>query len=141
MSNDTKIIVSGYVGGMPDVYDNENGSQTVVFSVGVTSRRFNKEADTWEDEATAWYSVRTYGALAQNVLASVNKGTPVLVRGALKLREWADKDGVKRSRHVIIADRVGIDLATGTATFTKTRPPRQTEIVPENNEPQADWDN
>ena len=57
MFNDTKIVVSGYVGGMPDVYDNEDGSQTVVFSVGVTSRRFDKEADTWEDEATVWYSL------------------------------------------------------------------------------------
>ena len=141
MSNDTKINVSGYVGGMPDVYENENGIQTVVFSVGVTSRRFNKEADTWEDEATAWYSVRTYGTLARNVLASIDKGTPVLVRGTLKLREWVGEDGVKRSRHVITADRVGIDLATGTATFIKKTRPQQTEIVPENNEAHAEREN
>ena len=120
MFNDTNIVVSGFVGGMPDVYDNEDGTQTVVFSVGVTSRRFNKEANAWEDEATAWYSVRTYGTLAQNVLASINKGTPVLVRGKLKLREWESEDGVKRSRHVIIAKSIGIELSTGTATFTKT---------------------
>ena len=124
MFNDTKIVVSGYVGGAPDVYDNEDGSQTVVFSVGVTSRRFDKEADQWEDEATAWYSVRAYGELGQNVLASVDKGTPVLVRGALKAREWVGEDGLKRSRHVIIANHVGIDLKTGTAKFTKTNKPQ-----------------
>ena len=121
MYNDTRISVRGYVGGEPDVYDNENGTQAVVFSVGVTARAWNKQENCMKDGETAWYSVRCYGDLGQNVAASIEKGSPVMVRGRLATRAWKDQSGTAHTRHVIIADAVGIDLNTGTATFKRVR--------------------
>lgn len=121
MYNDTRISVRGYVGGQPDIYDNENGEQTVVFSVGVTARAWNRQENRMKDGETAWYSVRCYGNLARNVAASIEKGSPVMVRGRLVSRAWKDDSGIERSRHVIIADAVGIDLNTGTARFSRVR--------------------
>ena len=121
MYNDTRISVRGYVGGEPDVYDNENGSQAVVFSVGVTARSWNRQENRMKDGETAWYSVRCYGDLGQNVVNSINKGTPVMVRGRLATRAWKDQSGTAHTRHVIIADAVGIDLNTGTAQFERVR--------------------
>ncbi|MBR6458657.1 MAG: single-stranded DNA-binding protein [Actinomycetaceae bacterium] len=119
MYNDTRISVRGYVGGQPDIYDNEDGGQTVVFSVGVTARGWNRQENRMKDGETAWYSVRCYGNLANNVAASIEKGSPVMVRGRLVTRAWKDDSGIERSRHVIIADAVGIDLNTGTARFSR----------------------
>lgn len=121
MYNDTRISVRGYVGGQPDIYDNENGGQTVVFSIGVTARAWNRQENRMKDGETAWYSVRCYGALGQNVATSISKGTPVMVRGRLAIRAWKDDSGTERTRHVIIADAVGIDLNTGTAQFSRVR--------------------
>lgn len=121
MYNDTRISVRGYVGGQPDIYDNENGGQTVVFSIGVTARAWNRQENRMKDGETAWYSVRCYGNLAHNVAASIEKGSPVMVRGRLVSRAWKDDSGIERSRHVIIADAVGIDLNTGTAQFSRVR--------------------
>lgn len=121
MYNDTRISVRGYVGADPDIYDNENGGQTVVFSVGVTARAWNRQENRMKDGETAWYSVRCYGNLANNVAASIEKGSPVMVRGRLATRAWKDDSGIERSRHVIIADAVGIDLNTGTAQFSRVR--------------------
>ena len=121
MYNDTRISVRGYVGGEPDVYDNERGGQAVVFSVGVTARIWNRQENRLKDGETAWYSVRCYGDLGQNVATSISKGTPVMVRGRLATRAWKDNSGVSHVRHVIIADAVGIDLNTGTAQFSRVR--------------------
>ena len=121
MYNDTRVSVRGYVGGQPDIYDNENGGQTVVFSIGVTARAWNRQENRMKDNETAWYSVRCYGNLALNVAASIEKGSPVMVRGRLVSRAWKDDSGIERSRHVIIADAVGIDLNTGTARFSRVR--------------------
>ena len=121
MYNDTRISVRGYVGGEPDVYDNENGGQAIVFSVGVTARSWNRQENRMKDGETAWYSVRCYGDLGQNVVASIGKGTPVMVRGRLATRAWKDQSGTAHTRHVIVADAVGIDLNTGTAQFSRVR--------------------
>ncbi|MBR5950547.1 MAG: single-stranded DNA-binding protein [Actinomycetaceae bacterium] len=121
MYNDTRISVRGYVGGEPDVYDNDNGGQVVVFSVGVTARAWNREENRVKEGETAWYSVRCYGNLGQNVAASIEKGSPVMVRGRLATRAWKDQNGTAHTRHVIIADAVGIDLNTGTAKFSRVR--------------------
>ena len=129
MYNDTRISVSGFLGNDPDVYENEDGKQALVFSIGVTARRWSREENRMEDGETMWYSVRAYDTLAQNAAESLKKGTPVLVRGRLATRAWKDESGMEHTRHVIIAENIGIDLKTGTATFTKKHRLHQPEAT------------
>lgn len=127
MSNETTITIRGFAGGQPTVFtnsvDSESGEvtthRTAVLRVGVTPRYYVKSQGEFRDGPTSWYAVRTYGSLAANVASCVGKGTPVLVRGRLSVREYQDKQGISRSENVIIADSLGIDLSTGTAAFTK----------------------
>ncbi|QRV02604.1 single-stranded DNA-binding protein [Arcanobacterium phocisimile] len=128
MANETNVTIRGYVGAAPMVFtntaDQETGevteTKTTVIRVGVTSRYYSRVDQEFKDGPTAWYSVRTYGALAVNVAHSVFKGSPVLVRGRLMVRQYEDKDGVVRSENTVIADSCAIELSTGQAIFHKT---------------------
>lgn len=125
--NETTITVRGWVGADPRVFENAYNSDTgqtyerttLVMRVGVTPRYYSRRSGQYEDGQTVWYSVRCYGALANNAMKSVHRGSPVLVRGRLSSRTYADSSGAGRSELIIIADSVAIELSTGVATFVK----------------------
>ncbi|MBR6459411.1 MAG: single-stranded DNA-binding protein [Actinomycetaceae bacterium] len=120
MFNATQVTVSGFAGADAQTFEARDGAPDMTLvSVGVTARRFNRENREWESDTTMWYQVRSYGSLARNVAATIKKGMPVLVRGRFTRREWTDDEGNAKQSDVIIADALGIELATGTATFTK----------------------
>ena len=128
MANDTSITVRGWAGAKPTLYINSQTQgqkiskiSTTVLNVGVTPRNYNRQTGDFQDGDTTWYSVRCYGALARNVAISIQKGTPVLVRGKLTTRSYQDKTGVDRQAQVIIADSLAIDLNYGVANYVKAR--------------------
>ncbi len=128
MANDTSITVRGWAGAKPTLYINSQTQgkkiskiSTTVLNVGVTPRNYNRQTGDFQDGDTTWYSVRCYGALARNVAISIQKGTPVLVRGKLTTRSYQDKTGADRQAQVIIADSLAIDLNYGVANYVKVR--------------------
>lgn len=128
MANDTSITVRGWAGAKPTLYINSQTQgkkiskiSTTVLNVGVTPRNYNRQTGDFQDGDTTWYSVRCYGALARNVAISIQKGTPVLVRGKLTTRSYQDKNGTDRQAQVIIADSLAIDLNYGVANYVKAR--------------------
>ncbi len=131
MVNETQVTIRGWAGNKPTLYLNDNlktSSSTAkiasaMVSVGVTPRVFNTQVGKFIDGETVWYSVRCYGHLARNVALSVDKGTPLLVRGKQTTRTYVTKNGAERSSVVLNADAIGIELNTGTATFTRLAHP------------------
>ena len=107
MSNETYLTVRGYAGADPTLFSNGASGRTAVLRVGVTARTRNRETGKYEDGRTAWYSVRCYGDLGENVALTIRKGAPVLVRGKLVQRRWEGNDRVERTDLVIVADSLG----------------------------------
>lgn len=125
MTNETTITIRGWAGSKPKMYVNSSDDGTVkqattIFNVGVTPRSFNKREGVYQDGRTMWYSVRCYGNLARNVSLSIGKGYPVLVRGRLLNHFFTGKSGEERNSAVIMADSIGIELNSGTASYAKT---------------------
>ncbi|MDO4888023.1 MAG: single-stranded DNA-binding protein [Actinomycetaceae bacterium] len=121
MSNETYVTVRGFVGADPMVFSNGGGGRTAIVRVGVTPRSRNRQTQQYEDGPTAWYSVRCFGDLADNVAQTIRTGAPVLVRGRLTQRTWQGRDGVERVEMAIIADSLGLELSTVAATYAKSR--------------------
>lgn len=128
--NDTVITIRGWAGADPTFYHNEHsGEQTgnvnsaanvsAVLNVGVTPRNYNRQTGQYADGETAWYSVRTFGRLAENVNACVHKGMPLIVRGKLTARSFQGKDGTTKMSQVIVADALGIEISNGTAQYLR----------------------
>lgn len=117
-SNDT-ITVLGVIGTDPESKTTQGGVPVITFRMASTQRKFDKAANKWVDGSTNWYTVSGFRMLAENALATLHKGDPVIVTGRLHLRAWdtGEKRGVSAD---LEADVIGLDLQWGTATYQRT---------------------
>jgi len=116
------ITIAGNVGTPPELKHSPTGRSIVTFRLGSTSRRFDKKAGAWVDDVTSWYTVSTYGGLADHVYASLRKGERVILTGRLKVTPW--DNGTSRGVAADIdAEAIGHDLRWGTTTFVKDSAP------------------
>jgi single-strand DNA-binding protein len=83
-----------------------------------TRSYYDAKSQLWKELPTTWISVKAHRSLANNVLASVHKGDPVIVTGTLGMDEWS-KDGQPQSSLVIEANAIGHDLSLGSTSFSK----------------------
>jgi single-strand DNA-binding protein len=102
----------------------KTGEPVASFRVATSTRRFDKNNARWVDGDTHYFSVSCWRALAHNVVESLQKGQPVMVKGRLRSREVERPCG--EHSHVvryfdIEASSVGHDLARGTAIFTRVK--------------------
>lgn len=119
MSNEIEIAFSGFLAEDPKkIVAGEN--TYAEFRVGSTSRYFNRDEQEYVDRPTTWLTVKAWRELGENVVGSLRKGHPVLVRGELRTETWKNSDGENRSKEVVIASAVGPNLRLGTAAFTRT---------------------
>lgn len=87
-----------------------------------STRRMRRQDGLWVDAGTTWISVEAWGALAEGVRSSVDKGDPVIVAGRLRTDEWHDVNGEVQSRLKMVADSVGHDLSRGRTRFVRNAP-------------------
>lgn len=110
-------VLRGRVGTEPRRFETSNGCGCS-FRMASTRRYYDRNAQEWKDGPTLWITVKAFRTLAQNALASVHKGQPVIVAGMLAAEEWED-DGTQRFSTAVYADSLGHDLARGTSQFSK----------------------
>lgn len=125
--NDTTVTVVGNVVDSPRRVSLENGAVTN-FRMASTARRYDSATQQYVDSGTLWVDVECWGSLSGNVAASVSKGDPVIVQGALTTHSWESESG-PRSKPRIRAFAVGPNLSRGTAEFKRDRPHRPAETV------------
>lgn len=130
------VAVRGFVATEPRHLVTEGGLPITSFRLVTTRRRYNRQAATWEDGGSNWYTVSAFRKLALSTADCIAKGDPVLVSGRLCVREWA---GEKQGMTVEIeAESIGHDLALGRSAFTRSpagvpagEPAEQAAIPPE----------
>ncbi len=99
-----KIIVIGNLGGEPEMRFTPNGRPVTSFNVA-TNWRYTT-ADGERREETEWFTVVTWGKLAEQCNQFLNKGRLVYVEGRLRTHSWESQDGQKHYRNEIVANRV-----------------------------------
>ncbi|WP_193312897.1 single-stranded DNA-binding protein [Georgenia subflava] len=119
MSNEIKVTVRGFVGSEPVRHVVPSGKTFARFRVASTSRIRDSATGEFRDGDTVWFTVKAWKELAENILASLHKGTPVVLSGTLVSETWQSEQG-ERSSNVVKVDAIGPDLNTGTANFVKT---------------------
>lgn len=119
MNNEIYVSVMGFAGADATLIENEGKKPYCYFRLGSTSWRGAGES---RESTTQWFTVRTYGDLAKNCAASIQKGLPLLVRGRFEAETYQLKDDPSQSRtdQVIRADCVGVELGRGTVMYTRT---------------------
>lgn len=129
---DTVVTVTGRLTAEPTWGHTKNGDVFANFDVAVNHGYFDRELNQYIETGSSFFRVSTFRNLAINVVESLHRATPVVVRGKLRLVKWenADKQGTTAQ---IEASAVGPDLTWGQADFTAVKRPRL-----ESNDPMQD---
>jgi single-strand DNA-binding protein len=120
MVNEATFSVSGYVATQPKGGWTRDGTRTVFMRLGWTPRRIDKTTGEWRDQPSSFVSVICYRKVAENAALCLRRGDPVVVKGSLRVREFGDDDGPKRTAVEVIADSIGHDLSRGITIFKKS---------------------
>lgn len=89
-----KVILIGRVGQEPE--SKSVGDSTVTkFSLATSESYKNKSGEKVED--TTWHNIEIWGKLAEVADKYVKKGDKLMVEGKIKVDQYEDKDGVKKT--------------------------------------------
>ena len=118
MAADNTVTVIGNITRDPELRFTPSGQAVASFGVAVNRRWQNRSTNEWEEQ-TSFFDVKCWAQLAENVAASLPRGSRVLVTGRLEQRSWQTEQGDKRSKIEIVADDVAPSLRWATAQVEK----------------------
>ena len=99
------VMLIGHLGHNPEQHHTPKGTPVVSFRMATTKRW--KDADSGERrERTEWHRVVVFGQPATFIVENSKKGSLVHVEGALRTRDWTDKEGIKRYTTEVVARQV-----------------------------------
>lgn len=111
------ITIQGFLGAAPEVRYTNDGLAVANLSIAHTPRKYDPDSGEWMDAGpTLWVVASLWGAVAEAVADTSQKGDLVAVSGQLALDEWTDADGVVRT-----------DLVVRSATYLGTTPRQRVE--------------
>ncbi|MFZ4579269.1 MAG: single-stranded DNA-binding protein [Myxococcota bacterium] len=120
MANVNKVILIARLGNQPELRYTPSNHAVAELRCAVNH--------TWQDrsgqkqEKTDWFSVEVWDKQAENCEKYLTKGSQVYVEGRLSNDEWTDKDGQKRIKTKIIAERIQFLGARGEGEGRSTGP-------------------
>lgn len=109
MSSDDKTVkFTGNIGSEPELRFTNGGKAVVGFSLAISDKWKDRDGE-WQEES-AWLRVTAWDELAENAVASLNKGDRVIVTGKLSIRTYTNRDDEEKTSVEIKADDIGVSL-------------------------------
>lgn len=99
MASFNKITIVGNLGRDPVLRYTPQGTAVCDFSVATTERR----GGAGGEEITTWFKVTVWNKQAEVVNQYLSKGRQVYVEGRLRLEEYQDREGQKRTQLAVTA--------------------------------------
>ena len=120
MANNNTITIVGNVTREPELRFTANGRSQLTLGLAVNHRYPDRgRPGEWVEE-TSFFNVVCWADLAENVSASVQKGSRIMVMGRLRQRSWETDNNEKRSVVEVIAEEVGPSLRWATTQISRT---------------------
>jgi single-strand DNA-binding protein len=119
MANEANVSLIGFVATQPKKIPSKTGTPTVSMRVGWTPRTMNKSTGEWSDLPSSFATVWCYRKVAEHASVCIRRGEPIVLRGTLRVREYTDQNGQRRSSVDITADSIGHDISRGISTYSK----------------------
>lgn len=111
---DTHMTIIGNAVADPELRYTSSGTPVANIRVASNPRRFDKQTNQWVDGDPVYMTVNAWRGLAENVAASVSKGTRIIATGILQQREFETRDGQRRSSYEIAAEDIGYSMTFST---------------------------
>lgn len=97
------------------------GAKVASFRIACQERVYDRKEGTWTDGDRLYMRVSCWRQMADNVADSLIEGDQVVVRGRLKVREYKDNEGARRTSVEVDAWAVGPDLQRYAVTIDRSR--------------------
>ena len=104
MASYNKVILVGNLTRDPELKYIPSGTAVAELGLAVNDKRKNPQGE-WVDETT-FIDVTLWARTAEVANEYLAKGSPVLIEGRLKLDQWENKEGQKRSKLRVIGERM-----------------------------------
>jgi len=96
-----KVMIIGYLGRDPEMRYTSSGKPVTTFSVA-TNRSWSSASGERHEE-TEWFTVVSWGNLAEICKQHLSKGSQVYIEGRLQTRRWEDTEGKKHAAVEVVA--------------------------------------
>src|SRR5260221_13015356 len=90
------VTLVGNITGDPELRFTPSGQAIATFGIAV-NRMWTDRQSNERKESTSFFDVKCWGQLGENVGASLQKGSRVIVSGRLEQRSYETQQGDKRS--------------------------------------------
>jgi len=104
MNGFTSLVVCGNLVRDPDIKYSKNGTPVAEFGIAVNRRGKDQQGNKTEE--VAFFDVTCFNKTAEFAAQYLQKGKPVAVIGHLQQNRWETQDGQKRSKIIIVAERI-----------------------------------
>lgn len=102
-----KVILKGNVGADPTITNFENGGKVAQFTLATTERGYTTKDGRQIPDVTDWHNIVVkQPGLAGVCEQHVKKGTPLLIIGKIRTRDYEDNAGQKRYITEIIMEEM-----------------------------------
>jgi len=103
MTSFNKVILMGNLTKDPEIRYTPSGTPVANFRLAVNNRF--KQGEELKDDV-CYIDIVVFGKQAENCGQYLSKGQAVILDGRLQERRWETEDGIKRSKHEVVAQSV-----------------------------------
>jgi len=104
MASYNRVILMGNLTRDPELRTLPN-SQTQVCDFALAVNRRWKDADGGEREEVLFIDCAAFGKTGQTIGESLTKGRPIHIEGRLRLEQWEQEDGQRRSKIRVVVEQ------------------------------------
>ena len=132
-----KITLIGRAGSDPELRYTADGTPVAQFNLATTKSWKTKGGE--KQEKTTWHKIIAWRKLAEIIGQYIKKGSLVYVEGELDVREYEDKQGVKRKTHEIVINDMKMlggksEGGSSSASRPATQQAQDDDFVPEDDD-------
>ena len=103
MASYNKVILMGHLTRDPEL--KTLPSQTVVCDFALAVNRRWKDASGGDREEVLFIDCAAFGKTGETIAGSLTKGRPVHIEGRLRLEQWEQEDGQRRSKIRVVVEQ------------------------------------
>lgn len=118
MAGETTLTIIGRLTADPELRFTQAGNAVTNFTIASNPRTLDRRSGEWRDAEALFLRCTCWKQLAENVAASLSRGSHVIAHGRLRQRSF-DKDGVKHTVIEFDVDEIGAALRFATVAITK----------------------
>lgn len=119
MAGETQTTIVGNLTADPELRYTQSGVPVASLTIASTPRIFDRQGGGWKDGDPLFLRCTVWREFAENIAATLHKGTRVVAQGNLRQRNYETKEGERRTAFELDISAIGPDLRYATAMITR----------------------